>query len=147
MYDIETFNTYQRLAKETANYPPEHETWYLALGLTGEAGEVANKIKKQIRDGANNRDAVIEELGDVLWYVAMLARSLNVDLSIIATENINKLRDRYQIKEMIKRAEAEAIINPASVEGNARAIVGRITKASVEVINPDPDPRQAPMEF
>lgn len=71
------------------------------LGLTGEAGETADKIKKVLRDkdgmvSDEDRESITKELGDVLWYVAAIARYLGVDLSEVAEGNINKLESRYQ---------------------------------------------------
>ena len=69
---------------------------YLALGLIGEAGEVAEQIKKHFRHG-HSLDAVHlqEELGDVLWYVAVLADALGADLGTVGSSNVSKLRQRY----------------------------------------------------
>ncbi|MCT0016906.1 hypothetical protein EFE32_08750 [Lactococcus lactis subsp. lactis] len=69
------------------------------LGLTGEAGEVADKVKKVIRDQAgklsvSDKKAISRELGDVLWYVATSARYLGISLEQIASENIEKLESR-----------------------------------------------------
>lgn len=71
------------------------------LGLTGEAGEAADKIKKILRDkdgvvSDEDRGLVVKELGDVLWYVASIARYLNVPLSDVASGNIEKLESRLQ---------------------------------------------------
>lgn len=71
------------------------------LGLVGEAGETADKIKKILRDkdGAvsdEDRDLIKKELGDTLWYVASIARYLDVPLSEVADGNIEKLESRYQ---------------------------------------------------
>ena len=71
------------------------------LGLTGEAGEAADKIKKILRDkdgvvSDEDRGLVVKELGDVLWYVASIARYLNVPLSDVASGNIDKLESRLQ---------------------------------------------------
>ncbi len=96
------FNEYQRKAKTTAIYPKdENPLWYPALGLAGEAGEVADKVKKIMRDrnGAatdEDREAIVKELGDVLWYMAMLALELNVDLNRVAEENIEKIMSRKE---------------------------------------------------
>lgn len=70
------------------------------LGLVGEAGETADKIKKILRDkdgvvSPDDKEAIIKELGDVLWYTANIARYLNVPLSSVASGNIDKLEDRY----------------------------------------------------
>ncbi len=92
------FNDYQKLADETAVYPPSKGLEYTALGLAGEAGEYANKVKKVIRDGSSafNRAALIDELGDVLWYVAMAAKEVDTNLEWVAHRNILKLRDRQK---------------------------------------------------
>ncbi len=67
-----------------------------ALGLTGEAGEVSDMIKKHIFHGHDlDRDELIKELGDVCWYVALLCTAIDVDLSDVMTRNINKLKMRY----------------------------------------------------
>lgn len=92
-------NQYQARAAETAVYPPEHAIIYTALGLAGEAGEVANKAKKILRDdnGVATLERVValaDELGDVLWYVANLANDLGFNLSEIAEANLEKLEDR-----------------------------------------------------
>jgi NTP pyrophosphatase (non-canonical NTP hydrolase) len=96
---LQSFSGYQQNARTTAAYPKEHGLAYTALGLAGEAGEVANKIKKVIRDKDGVLDAqttvnVADELGDVLWYVAQLATELNIDLGMVALENARKLESR-----------------------------------------------------
>ena len=88
------FNSYQRNASKTAIYPDEHRILYPALGLAGEAGEVANKVKKIIRDGKLDKSALGAEIGDCLWYIAALCRDLNLDLGEIAKANLEKLQDR-----------------------------------------------------
>ena len=90
---------YQENAKKTAIYAPEHMIMYPALGLAGEAGEVANKVKKIMRDGVQNlppdwKHQLASEIGDVLWYCAVLASDLNVSLGTIAAQNIEKLERR-----------------------------------------------------
>ena len=92
---------YQRVSRRTAGYPREAWLAYPALGLAGEAGEVAEHAKKAIRDdGATvtdeRREAIAKELGDVLWYVAQLATELDLDLEEIATGNLEKLRSRQR---------------------------------------------------
>ena len=84
---------YQAQAKETAIYPKDKALEYLALGLVGEAGEVANKIKKVIRDGTSPNN-VRDELGDVLWYLAMLSTELGYSLDTVADKNLWKLANR-----------------------------------------------------
>ena len=93
------FSEYQRFSRRTAEYPREAWLFYPALGLAGEAGEVAEHAKKAIRDDAGiitgeRRDALAKELGDVLWYVAQLASELGLDLDTIAGENLEKLFSR-----------------------------------------------------
>lgn len=90
------FNDYQKEAKMTAVYPENMGLVYTALGLTGEAGEYAEKIKKYIRDGVLDDKLAAKELGDVLWYLAMAADELGYDLSEIALMNLEKLRDRQE---------------------------------------------------
>jgi len=94
-------NDYQHKARETAKYPTEHGLTYCALGLTGEAGEVADKIKKIIRDkggvvSADDRIELAKELGDVLWYIANLSFELNLALDFVAGKNIDKLMSRLE---------------------------------------------------
>jgi len=90
-------NNYQRQAKETAIYPENSKIVYPALGLAGEAGEVADKVKKIIRDGRNDAEyynQIAKELGDVLWYCAVLADDLGYSLQQIAEMNVYKLQAR-----------------------------------------------------
>lgn len=87
---------YQNAAVKTAVYPETHAILYPALGLAGEAGEVANKVKKMIRDGNTDLTAIADELGDVLWYIAALASDLGVDMDTLAAKNLNKLFDRKE---------------------------------------------------
>lgn len=94
-----TLNDYQETARQTAIYPDQHRVTYPALGLTSEAGEVAGKVKKILRDHAGNFDAektagIKDELGDVLWYIAVLAADLGLSLDDIASSNVEKLRSR-----------------------------------------------------
>lgn len=94
------FNDYQNAASKYAKYPPEYKAIYPVLGLVGEAGEVAEKMKKIIRDKngeISEQDSleIQKELGDVLWYISEIARQLNVNLSDIAKTNIDKLESRY----------------------------------------------------
>ncbi|MCP4125278.1 MAG: nucleoside triphosphate pyrophosphohydrolase family protein [Bacteroidetes bacterium] len=94
------FTEYQAAARRTALYPPEEGIIYTTLGLVGEAGEIAEKVKKVIRDRGGNfedsKDEIAKELGDVLWYVANLAFELDYDLADIAAINIQKLVDRQE---------------------------------------------------
>lgn len=89
-------NEYQDAAAETAIYRqnPNFKLIYPALGLNGEAGEIAEKVKKWIRDNVLDREACAKELGDVLWYIAAMADDLGYTLEDIAAMNLSKLRDR-----------------------------------------------------
>lgn len=90
-----TLNEYQELAQATATYPQENALAYLTLGLNGEAGEIAEKVKKHFRDDRPlDREELMYELGDQLWYVAVLANHLNISLDLVAEANINKLARR-----------------------------------------------------
>ena len=98
-------NDYQTMAARTAQYPHAGQgdivaLSYLGLGL-GEAGEVQGKIKKILRDDNGevrdeHRVAILKELGDLLWYVAMVAEELDVSLNRVAEHNLRKLDDRLQ---------------------------------------------------
>lgn len=96
------FNEYQKSARATAVYSGAGKNFaYPALGLCGEAGEVAEKIKRIVRDG---RDSITpgevkeisKELGDVLWYVANLAAEVGLELEGVASENLEKLKSRKE---------------------------------------------------
>jgi len=93
-------NEYQMIARKTAIYPEINDNLtYPLLGLCGESGELANKVKKIYRDDfgiltGNMRNDLIEELGDVLWYAANIASELEIDLNSVAKLNLNKLHDR-----------------------------------------------------
>ena len=95
MKDQWHINYYQNQAIKTAIYPDEYKIVYPALGLAGEAGEVADKVKKIIRDGkTDSHHDIALELGDVLWYVASLAHDLGYTMQSIAEMNVNKLQKR-----------------------------------------------------
>jgi NTP pyrophosphatase (non-canonical NTP hydrolase) len=99
-----TFDEYQEAAHKTAIYPTEIGLAYVTMGLTGEAGEIANKVKKIYRDGPSGAEhdavnvsrkmAIVREIGDALWYLSELATVLGASLGDIAEENIGKLSDR-----------------------------------------------------
>ncbi len=94
------FSEYQRKTRKTAIYPNQGKNFiYPTLGLTGEAGEVAEKIKKIIRDKDSKLEnktikEIEKELGDVLWYLSQLATELGLSLEKIAYENLKKLYSR-----------------------------------------------------
>jgi NTP pyrophosphatase (non-canonical NTP hydrolase) len=93
------FDEYQAAARRTAIYDDRFRVVYPALGLASEAGEVCGKVKKVLRDRAGDlaqapRAALEDELGDVLWYLAVLAADLGLSLEQIAVRNLDKLRSR-----------------------------------------------------
>ncbi len=91
------FSDYQKKAKETAIYPKEYNIYYPALGLSGECGEIANKVKKKMRDNVVlDKDDMASELGDVLWYLSALATDLGLSLDDIANKNVAKLESRMK---------------------------------------------------
>lgn len=102
--DIERFSQYQLRARATAIYPEQGRLiglLYVALGLAGEAGEVANKTQKLLRDNAGKITeeyikGIQKELGDVLWYISNMCDELGIDLKNIAQENIEKLYSRKE---------------------------------------------------
>lgn len=94
-----TLNEYQLIALRTANYPPRFKVIYPALGMNGEAGEVADKVKKIIRDkearlDSDDKRAIALEIGDVLWCCATMANDLGYTLQEIAEMNRDKLHSR-----------------------------------------------------
>ena len=98
---VSDLDMYQKVALTTAIYPREQAIIYPTLGLTGEAGEVANKVKKIIRDGSNKNDdrmvsEIKSEIGDCLWYIAVLADDIGCKLSDIANINLIKLANRKE---------------------------------------------------
>jgi NTP pyrophosphatase (non-canonical NTP hydrolase) len=101
------FNEYQSLAVGVAIYPNRGENLtYPVLGLCGESGEVAEKVKKIQRDdngklSEEKRDLLKKELGDVIWYVAACCSELQLDMEDVAQSNIDKLYDR-KVRGVIK---------------------------------------------
>jgi len=101
-----TFEEYQDLARKTAIYPNKDNNFiYPTLGLVGEAGEVAEKIKKVLRDengiiSEEKRGEIVKELGDVLWYIANLSKEIGVSLEEVANKNLEKLQSRQQRGEL-----------------------------------------------
>lgn len=95
------FDEYQKATDTTAIFEHDKEIPYLALALCGEAGEVAEKVKKIIRDndgvfGYHEKWAICLELGDVLYYLANLASAIGYDFSYVAEMNIRKVNDRME---------------------------------------------------
>ena len=97
---ISTIDEYQIAALDSAVYPKSAAIIYPTLGLTGEAGEVADKVKKVIRDKNGDfdnediRKEIAKELSDVMWYAATLAHDLGYSLTDICQLNIQKLQSR-----------------------------------------------------
>ena len=96
------FNEYQDKAMETAIYPNRGDNLvYAVLGLTNEAGEVAGKLKKCIRDNSGKltpeiRQAVADEVSDVMWYIAACCFELGVSMNDVAVSNLAKLKSRQE---------------------------------------------------
>ena len=94
------FKTYQKQARLTAQYPNlGSNNIYPTLGLVGEAGEVAEKVKKVIRDkkgifDEESKIGIKKELGDVLWYISNLCNEFNFELEEVALQNLEKLKLR-----------------------------------------------------
>lgn len=91
---MNSLREYQIKAVSFAIYPATHKVLYPTLGLCGESGEIAEKVKKQVRDNTFNRHEVAKELGDVLWYLANIANDIGYNLDEIANINIEKLTSR-----------------------------------------------------
>lgn len=96
-----TFEEYQKLALTTARENKKDEFFHRVLGLVGEAGEIAEKVKKLVRDHDTDmekldKEDMAKELGDVLWYVATLADYLGLELEDIARDNLDKLASRQR---------------------------------------------------
>lgn len=97
-----TFEEYQKLSRKTAIYPDKDNNFiYPTLGLTGEAGEVAEKIKRVLTENNGvvddlKRQEIKKELGDVLWYLSQIATELDLSLDDIATFNVEKISSRQE---------------------------------------------------
>ena len=91
--------TYKEFTRKTAKYPKRREKEYLMLGLMNEAGEVGGAYKKEIRDRVDNTDLIIDELGDVLWYLTRLCDVYGVEISELMVSNMDKLFNRMSKEE------------------------------------------------
>jgi len=98
-----TFDEYQSKTPLTAKYPTEKSMGilYTSMGLSGEVGEICNKVKKIIRDDNfivtdDKRNDIKKEIGDVLWYVSQLCNELGLNMDEIAFTNLEKLRSRNE---------------------------------------------------
>ena len=97
-------NNYQMQARKFAIYPERMKITYPALGLAGEAGEVADKVKKIYRDDRTDARFLAEiakEIGDVMWYCAVLAEDLGFSLQQVAEMNIYKLQQRKALGTIV----------------------------------------------
>ncbi|MFZ2886345.1 MAG: nucleoside triphosphate pyrophosphohydrolase family protein [Minisyncoccia bacterium] len=98
------FDEYEKLASRSAIFnesQPLYRLYDLGLGIAGESGELAEKLKKTIRDDggtitAERREGLKKEIGDVLWYLSQLSRVLEIPFSEVADANIKKLADRLE---------------------------------------------------
>ena len=90
--------TYTEFTRDTALYPKDVEMEYLMIGLANEVGEVLGKYKKHIRGDtmimSDFRDALIAELGDVMWYFARICDTLDVKMYEVMKRNVDKLSKR-----------------------------------------------------
>ena len=109
-----TVRDYERLAMRTANFNGTEKEMLIevGLGITGEAGEVADMIKKHVRQGhALDKEHLAKELGDVAWYLALGCRVLNVPMEVVLQANIDKLAARYpngfETAKSVNRAEGD----------------------------------------
>ena len=99
---VDSFNDYQRESRKTWSLiHTDHAITYPTLGLVNEAGEVAGKVKKIFRDkggviGEAEREALKQELGDVLWYLAQICTELDLTLEEVAAANLQKLFSRLE---------------------------------------------------
>ena len=91
--------TYMEFTRKTAKYPKRREKEYLMIGLMNEAGEVGGAYKKEIRDRVNNEDLIIDEMGDVLWYLTRLCDVYDVKISELMVNNMDKLFNRMTHEE------------------------------------------------
>ena len=85
--------------RKTAKYPKRREKEYLMIGLMNEAGEVGGAFKKEIRDRVDNTDLIIDEMGDVLWYLVRLCDVYDIKISELMVNNMDKLFQRMSKEE------------------------------------------------
>lgn len=133
-------NDYQKAALRTAN-PKCKSLINCALGLTGEAGEFADMIKKHEFHGHElDRDAAIKELGDVLWYAAVAADVLGVSLGEVMRRNVEKLMQRYpngfSTEDSVKRVDVNGAAPKAElvVDGKRVGEIDGLDENTIERI-------------
>lgn len=94
---MQSFNEYQDFVKSMKVYPEKHAIVYPTLGLMGEAGEISEKVKKWMRgDKELDREGLLGEMGDPLWYLASLADDLGYTLQDVVDYNVSKLSSRKE---------------------------------------------------
>lgn len=113
-------NKYQQEVKQFAIYPAANtgsfpELCYLTLGLGSEAGEVAGKVKKFIRDGVLDEEKFLHELGDVLWYLTMLCNCTGVTLEALAKMNYEKLSERKKSGTISGEGDVRIVTPPKGI--------------------------------
>ena len=92
---MKEFKEYDEFVRSMKVYPEKHAIVYPALGLAGEAGEITEKVKKWLRgDKELDKDALLSELGDPLWYITSLADDLGYTLQDVIDRNVEKLNSR-----------------------------------------------------
>ncbi len=97
-----TFDEYQIQAATFAIYPKDREREYLSLGLLSEVGELAGKVKKEIRDGVDLTEAILDEAGDIAWYCAMLCLHFKWKCGFVKNAFVNRVATDFGlICEMI----------------------------------------------
>jgi len=91
------FREYQKKAMRTkAEYMPGQQLLCAVMGIAGEAGELVEMVKKARYQGHDLSDAdLVNESGDILWYIALLCDAIGADMSGVAAHNIRKLEERY----------------------------------------------------
>ena len=92
--------TYLDFTRKTAKYPKRREKEYLMIGLMNEAGEVGGAFKKEIRDHVDNTDLIIDEMGDVLWYLQRLCDVYDIKISELMVNNMDKLFQRMSPEDI-----------------------------------------------
>ena len=92
--------TYKDFTRKTAKYPKRREKEYLMIGLMNEAGEVGGAYKKEIRDRVDNTELIIDELGDVLWYLQRLCDVYDIKISELMVNNMDKLFNRMDKEQL-----------------------------------------------
>jgi NTP pyrophosphatase (non-canonical NTP hydrolase) len=109
-------NTYQKEARRSRNNSLTDREFLLngALGLAGETGEVVDVIKKHLFQGHDlDKTKIVDELGDVMWYIALICDCIGFDLDFVTARNILKLRKRYPDKfspeQSIDRVDEQVI--------------------------------------